>query len=191
MGKENGYMLIMLMVAILVMSIALLAVAPLWETEVQRENEEELIFRGHQVVEAVRLYQIKHPGTLPGSLEVLVEERCLRKPFRDPMTIQGEWNIILNIGTGEGVQEGAQEGAQEGGGQVPSPTQVLVARQSDLASIENPMIIGVVSRSTKKSFRIYNNQESYDKWLFFYGQDPNKLPEIVYYGQPAREEKQE
>lgn len=183
MAKENGYMLIMLMVAVLVMSIALLAVAPLWETEVQRENEEELIFRGHQVVEAVRLYQAKHPGTFPRDLEILVEERCLRKAFRDPMTIQGEWNIILLVGPAQGVPLSARQAS--------SPQQVLVARLSDLASIDNPMIIGVVSTSTKRSFRIYNNQESYDKWLFFYGQDPNKMPEIIYFGQPAQKEKQE
>lgn len=88
MRKAPGYMLIMLMVAILIMSIALLAVAPLWETELQRENEEELIFRGNQYVEAVRLYQAKHPGQFPKKFETLVEERFLRKIFRDPMTIQ-------------------------------------------------------------------------------------------------------
>ena len=182
MGKPRGYMLIMLMVAVLVMSIALLAVAPLWETEIQRENEEELIFRGNQYVEAVRLYQAKHPGTYPRNLEVLVEERCLRKAFRDPMMIQGEWNIILLAGA-------PPQGEQQSARQASSPQQVLVAKLSDLASIDNPMIVGVVSTSTKKSFRIYHSHESYDKWLFFLGQDPNKLPEIIYFGQPAREEK--
>jgi hypothetical protein len=44
----------------------------------------------------------------------------------------------------------------------------------------------VVSSSTKKSIRIYNDQESYDKWLFFYGQDPEKMPEIVYYGKTEK-----
>jgi type II secretory pathway pseudopilin PulG len=180
MGKPRGYMLIMLMVVVLVMSITLLAVAPLWETEIQRENEEELIFRGNQYVEAVRLYQVKHPGTFPPNLGVMVEERCLRKAFRDPMTIQGEWKIIL--------LPGGPQSVEQSGTQASSPQQVLVAKLSDLASIDNPKIIGVVSTSTKKSFRIYHSQESYDKWLFFLGQDPNKLPEIIYFGQPAREE---
>jgi hypothetical protein len=42
--------------------------------------------------------------------------------------------------------------------------------------------MGVVSSSNKKSIRIYNQQESYDRWLFFYGQDPKRMPEIEYYG---------
>ncbi len=181
MRKPKGYMLIMLMVAVLVMSIALLAVAPLWETEIQRENEEELIFRGNQYVRAVGLYQAKHPGTFPRNLEVLVEERFLRKAFRDPMTIRGEWSIILLAGGPQGLQQPAKQAS--------SPQQVLVAKLSDLPSIGSPMIIGVVSTSTKKSFRIYHGRESYDKWLFFLGQDPNKLPQIIYFGQSAREEK--
>ena len=56
-------------------------------------------------------------------------------------------------------------------------------RKRALPSIRNPQIIGVVSSSTKKSIRLYNDQDSYDKWLFFYGQDPEKPPEIIYYGQ--------
>ena len=51
----------------------------------------------------------------------------------------------------------------------------------------NAQIIGVVSASTQTSIKIYNDQESYDRWLFFYGQDPAKMPEIVYYGQPQKE----
>jgi type II secretory pathway pseudopilin PulG len=183
MRQAPGYMLIMLMVAVLIMGIALLAVAPLWETELQRENEEELIFRGNQYVEAVRLYQAKHPGQFPDKLEKLVEERCLRKLFRDPMVIQGDWNIILLPGGARGVETTP--------GQESSPQQVLVAKPQDLGSIDNPAIIGVVSSSTRKAFRIRNSQESYDKWLFFYGQDPNKLPEIIYFGKSADKDEQE
>jgi hypothetical protein len=62
----------------------------------------------------------------------------------------------------------------------------MVAPFKALSSIRNAQILGVVSASTKKSIRIYKKQESYDKWLFFYGQDQDKQPEIVYYGQPAK-----
>jgi len=61
-----------------------------------------------------------------------------------------------------------------------------VAPQSALASIRNAQILGVVSSSTKKSFRIFNDEESYDKWLFFYGQDTKQPPEIIYYGQSSK-----
>ena len=193
--KTKGTVLIILMVAVLIMGIGLLVAAEVWETQIQRENEEELIFRGKQVVEAVRLYQLKHPGMFPKSFEVMIEEKCLRRPFRDPMTAQGEWNIILNTGQATAITETPAEG--ETGEQTDQEQtgttiqQVLVARMSDLVSIENAMILGVVSSSTQKSIRIYGNQQSYDKWLFFYGQDPNKLPEIIYYGQPAQKDKEE
>ena len=64
---------------------------------------------------------------------------------------------------------------------------ILVAPQSVLSSINNAQIIGVVSSSSKKSIKIYINQDSYDKWLFFYGQDPEKMPEIIYYGETEKD----
>jgi len=194
MEKTKGTVLIILMVAVLIMGIGLMVAAEIWETQIQREKEEELIFRGKQYVEAVRLYQLKHPGMFPKSFDVLVEEKCLRRLFRDPMTTHGVWNIVLSTGQAPGIAEMPAEGETEEQSeqdQAAAVQQVLVARTGDLASIENAMILGVVSSSTQKSIRIYYNQQSYDKWLFFYGQDPNKLPEIILYGQPASEEKEE
>ncbi|MEW5902135.1 MAG: hypothetical protein AB1715_11790 [Acidobacteriota bacterium] len=191
--KSSGYMLIMLIFVLTLMSLALMVAAPVWETQVQREKEEELIFRGKQFVEAVRLYQLKKPGRFPDSLEVLLEEKCLRRPFRDPMTAEGEWNIILRqdgVGGALGIQQrvrpdGRMSQPASRGQQSFQVQKVLVAPLKALSSIRNAQILGVVSSSTKRSIRIYNDQESYEKWLFFYGQDPQKLPEIIYYGESA------
>jgi type II secretory pathway pseudopilin PulG len=202
MNKPRGYILIMLMLMVTVMAIGLMVAVPVWETQLRREKEEELIFRGNQYVEAVRIYQLKNPGRFPKSLDELVEEKCLRRPFKDPLTPEGEWNIILHQeGAGmtrgpqgpsptspgrssRGPRPGAQPGAQGGAGF--SAQKIMVAPLRALSSVQNPQILGVVSTSTKKSIKIYNDQESYDKWLFFYGQDPKNLPEIVFYGQPAK-----
>lgn len=173
MNKNKGYTLIILMVAIAVMSVGLLVVIPVLKTQLQREKEEELIFRGKQYVEAVRLFQIKFPGDFPKNLEELLEEKCLRKLFEDPMTENGEWNIILHY---ERISSKKKRSLQK----------VLIAPLRALSSIDNPRILGVVSSSTKESIKIYNDQESYDKWFFFYGQDPHKMPEIVYYGQKEK-----
>ena len=143
---------------------------PIWQTQIQREKEEELIFRGKQYVEAIRLFQMKHPGSFPKTLEQLVEERCLRQLYRDPMTEDGAWNLILLSGAIARERERA-------------PQKVLIASQKVLPAIKNPLIIGVVSSSTRKSIRIYYENDSYDKWLFYYGQDPTKMPEIILYGQ--------
>jgi len=175
MKKREGYTLIILLVVISIMSIGLLVAVPVWETQIQREREEELIFRGNQYVEAVRLFQMKFPGRFPETLDELFEEKCLRKLFKDPITREGDWDIILH-------QESfrAEETRQ-------TFQKVMIAPLSALQAIASPQILGVVSPSTAKSIRIYNDQETYDKWLFFYGQDPGKMPEIVYYGQAKKE----
>ncbi len=170
----RGYVLIMLMIVVFALSVGALIALPIWQTQVQRENEEELIFRGKQYVEAVRLYQMKYPGSFPQSFEELVEEKCIRRLYKDPMSKDGGWNVILQT---SGLEEVQEENA---------PQKVLVAPQSALSAIDLPAILGVVSASTRKSVRIYNKQTNYDKWLFYYGQDPEKLPQIVVYGQEEK-----
>jgi len=192
----GGYALLILLFAITIMSFGLTMALPVWETQMQREREAELVFRGKQYVEAIRIYQLKKPGAFPKKLEELVEEKCLRRLYRDPMTEDGQWNVVLQqegfggqsqAGPGMGgVQRGSQ-GPQSGmGAGATGGQKVLVAPVSALSSIQNPRLIGVVSRSTRKSILIYNDQESYDKWLFLFGQDPKNMPEIIYYGEPEK-----
>jgi type II secretory pathway pseudopilin PulG len=205
MRQTQGYTLIILMFVLFVMSLGLMVAVPVWQTQIQREKEEELIFRGKQYVEAIRLFQIKKPGAFPKDFEELIEEKCLRKPFKDPMTEHGEWNVVLlhqgpsatrtrsPRSRGRNIRQRGQRPEGEGAagtstaGTSTSIQKVLIAPYSALSSIDNPIIIGVVSTSMQKSFKIYNQQESYDKWLFYYGQDPSKMPEIVYYGQEEKD----
>lgn len=171
----RGYALIMLMIVVFALALGALVALPVWQTQVQRENERELIFRGKQFVEAVRLYQMKYPGSFPQSFEELVEERCIRRLYKDPMAKDGQWNVILQ--TGEIGAGGEAEYQEE-----TAPQKVLVAPQSALAAIDLPVILGVVSASTRKSILVYQKQTTYDKWLFYYGQDPDKPPQVVFYG---------
>jgi type II secretory pathway pseudopilin PulG len=198
--KTDGYTLIMLMFLLFIMSLGLMVAVPVWQTQIQREKEEELIFRGKQYVEAVRLFQIKKPGAFPKDFDELVEEKCLRRLFKDPMTKSGEWNVVLLYqgpsakrtrsargGRGVSRQRGQQSLTEGAAGTSTSIQKVLVAPYAVLSSIDNPLIVGVVSASTEKSIRLYNDQESYDQWLFFYSQDPSQMPEIVYYGQEDKD----
>jgi type II secretory pathway pseudopilin PulG len=188
--------MIMLVILLTIMSVGLMVAVPVWQTQIQRDKEEELIFRGKQYVEAVRIYQLKNPGRFPKTLEELAEKRCIRRLYRDPMTSDGEWNIILHQeGGGRMLQPRPTALARDRGAPgergpavrpQASPQRVLIAPLQALASIQNPQILGVVSSSTRKSIKIYNDQTSYDKWLFFYGQDPNKLPEITTFGQASK-----
>ena len=199
MKKKDGYTILLLMFAVFVMSIGLMIAVPVWQTQIQREKEEELIFRGKQYVEAIRLFQRKKPGTFPKDFEELIEEKCLRKLFKDPVSPDGKWNLILisqgpvSRGTRQprrasrGTRPEGRPTTREGAGAAFAAQRVLIAPQAALSAIDNPQIIGVVSASTQTSIKIYNGQVSYDKWLFFYGQDPTKMPEIVNYGQKEKD----
>lgn len=169
MVKSRGYTILLLMFLIAILGIGLLAAVPVWKTQIQREWEEELIFRGSQYVGAIRLYTQKNPGAFPDSLEILGEEKFIRRLYPDPMTESGEWNIILvHPETSAADQSGIQK--------------ILVAPFRVLKAMAQPRIIGVVSASTESSIQILDKQESYDKWLFFLGKNPEQPPEIVYFG---------
>ncbi|MCP2604564.1 hypothetical protein NLC29_00210 [Candidatus Aminicenantes bacterium AH-873-B07] len=176
--ENKGYALIALMILISVMCIFLMTAVPVWQTIIQREKEEELIFRGKQYVEAIRIYQSKHPGAFPRNLEELYKERCIRKLYRDPMTEHGKWYVILPSTKIKPFRRPKRAFQKK----TFSFNEVLLVPEEQLDSIDFPQIIGVASRSNKKSIKIYLNQNQYDKWLFFYGQDPKKMPKIIYYG---------
>ncbi len=171
---SSGYTLIILLFAISVLLIGLMIAVPVWQTQIQREREEELIFRGKQYVEAIRIFQLKKPGSFPKTMDELLEEKCIRHLYADPMTKNGEWNIILPYQRVSAKRKGSLQ-------------RILIVPSSMLAGIDNLQIIGVVSASTQRSVKIYYEQESYDKWLFFFGQDPEKMPDITYYGQEEKD----
>lgn len=76
-----------LMVGIAVMGIMAAVALPVISQSVQRDKEAELIFRGEQYARAVGLFQRKMgPGTLPPNLDVLVDQKFLRRKYKDPIT---------------------------------------------------------------------------------------------------------
>jgi hypothetical protein len=173
------------MMAVFVLGLGALIAVPVWQTELQREKEEELIFRGKQYAEAVRIFIQKNPGRFPASLKDLLDKKCIRRLYKDPFGPDGQWNVILaSTGAPTGPSMGGPGGASPAtatGGQ--AVQEVLVAPERVLPAIKDPRILGVVSSSKSKSIKIYNDQDSHDKWLFFFGQDAKKPPRIVYYGE--------
>jgi type II secretory pathway pseudopilin PulG len=178
MKRDSGYTIIMLLVVLTVLAVGLLVAVPVWQTQIRRESEEELIFRGKQYVEAIRLYQQKNPGQFPPSLEDLHKKRFLRRLYPDPMTGHGKWDIICQSDR-MGRRQTATPGGQAGAGGL----QLLIVPEASLRAIGTPRILGVVSSSTKTGLRLYNDEETYDKWFFFYGQDAKTKPEIIYFGE--------
>src|SRR5512137_2687703 len=90
----RGYLLLSVMIGVLILSVFLLMAVPLWETEIRREQEEELIFRARQYVRAIELYTRKHNNLSPQNFEILVLEKFLRRLYKDPMTDHGRWDAV-------------------------------------------------------------------------------------------------
>ena len=110
---RGGYTLVALLVAMTVASILIASVLPLASAQAQREREAELIFRGLQYAEGIRIFRRRF-GRYPNALKELLEvkPRSIRKLWKDPMTKNGEWGIITNAltpvttggGTGSGLK---------------------------------------------------------------------------------------
>jgi type II secretory pathway pseudopilin PulG len=102
----------MFVMVIAVMSIAMGVAVQTASFQMQREKEAELIFRGQQYIEAIRLYKTKY-GRYPMQLKEIYEAkpRVIRKKWKDPITDSDDWGIVF-LG-----QEGGAAGQQGRRGQ--------------------------------------------------------------------------
>src|SRR5262245_23165077 len=83
---ERGYAMAALLVGLSVMAVLMSMALPVWSQFARREREEELIWRGNQYARAVGLFQRKFANTFPPTIDILVEQRFLRKKYKDPIT---------------------------------------------------------------------------------------------------------
>jgi type II secretory pathway pseudopilin PulG len=84
--SERGYAMAALLVAMSIMAIALSTALPVFQTAARREREAELVFRGEQYARAIGLFQRKYANALPPDVQVLIDQRFLRKKYKDPIT---------------------------------------------------------------------------------------------------------
>jgi type II secretory pathway pseudopilin PulG len=170
--EQDGFSVVMLVAVIAIMLIGMAAAVPSWQYVMQDDREQELIFRGGQIADAIQAYQQKNGNALPASLEVLVKGRFLRKPYKDPMTADGQWRFIRQ---GEPTSPGGVRPPGVPGPLNASPSPGASPAPSGPGTIGGTGtalggFIGVASKSKKKSLRIFNNAKSYDAWLFIAGQ---------------------
>jgi type II secretory pathway pseudopilin PulG len=185
--NEHGYAMAVLLVSMSIMAIMMTVAMPVWKQMVQREKEEELIFRGTQYVHAIALFQRKTANAFPPNIDLLVRERYLRKKYKDPIT--NDDFVPLPVGAapgGAGAVSGPQSGpgtagrgqtgspAPGGGPQASSPQAVGGRQGSTPTPFGAPSagtiggISGVASKSKEKSIRIYNGRTHYNEWTFVY-----------------------
>jgi len=120
---QDGYAMAALLVAMSVMAVFMTVAMPVWNTQAQREKEAELVFRGEQYARAVMLYQRKFANALPPSLDILLNDRYLRKKYKDPIT--GRDFQLLSGASAQanaGVPGGQVAGSRTPGGPVTSGT---------------------------------------------------------------------
>jgi len=175
-----------LLVALSVMAIMMTVVMPVWKQTSQREKEEELVFRGKQYVHAIGMFQRKFANAYPPNIDVLVDQRFLRKKFKDPIT--NDDFAIIPVGQGApGSQQGqtgptgqrgglgsTQPGAptappNQGGGRGGFGSPVPGQATSGVGGQTAPGgISGVTSKSKAQSIRLYNGRGHYNEWAFVY-----------------------
>ncbi len=112
--SERGYTLVALLAMMTVLALFAMAVAPSVQQQAVREREQEAIYRGEQVANAIKAYYRHRASTLrvvgdqalPTSMDQLLEgipvvagskKRQILRPSaaRDPLTIEGEWRLVL------------------------------------------------------------------------------------------------
>jgi len=145
---------------------------PQWTTLATREKEQELVFRGNQYARAIGLFQRKFANTAPPSIDVLVEQRFLRKKYKDPIT-NDEFQPIYANQAQQGVSApvGAARPGQQGTANLGTPARpTLQMGFNSTGATGAGGIIGVTSKSTETSLRLYNGRDKYNEWAFVYVQ---------------------
>ena len=160
--NQQGFTYLIALLAVMLIGIMLGAAGTSWKNVMQREREEELLFRGMQIQDAIsRWHQPRgtvqqHVATPLNDLKELLRDprtpatvRYLRKLYRDPMTNQ-DWVLIREAARG---------------------------------------IVGVASSSTERVIKKDNfpdqlqdlaNKERYDQWQFVYktAQKPTQAVQV-------------
>jgi type II secretory pathway pseudopilin PulG len=193
--SQRGYAMAALLVSIGVMTLLMSVALPVWRHEAQREKEAELIFRGQQYARAVNLYTRKAgPGNFPPSIDILVQQRFLRKKYKDPMTKDGEFDIIT-AATAQGSQA-SQPGIGRGNtarGSMPvtnlnnsarpvvPASPVFIGQNTGASPFSGGQqgaasggIMGVRSKNKDTSIRQYNGGTHYNEWSFLFSNVSNR-----------------
>jgi type II secretory pathway pseudopilin PulG len=93
---EEGFALILLLVAIFIILLFLAVAAPKVAQDLRREKELEAVHRANEYVRAIQLYYRKfnsYPTTID-QLEKTNNIRFLRQRYPDPLTGKPDWRII-------------------------------------------------------------------------------------------------
>jgi type II secretory pathway pseudopilin PulG len=166
-----------LLIAMSIMAVMMTVAMPTWRQMAQREKEAELVFRGEQYGRALTLFQNKNgPGTSPPNFELLVEQRYLRKKYKDPVTNDDFVPILLSAGQPGGTTPGSTAPGTQPRSGLGTPAQQVPTNQGrgtgGTTGATTPGagatagIAGVTSKSKEQSIRLYKGRNHYNEWQF-------------------------
>ncbi len=97
-GSESGYALVMVMFILALLVLTMAEAAPTVLSNIQREREAEMVWRGKQYTRGIRMYYVKM-NRFPTSLDDLTKPktgiRFMRQAYKDPMNqVDGSWRLI-------------------------------------------------------------------------------------------------
>jgi len=178
LSPEAGYAMAALLVGIAIMTIMMTVAMPAWRQMVQREKEEELVFRGEQIAHSIGMFQKKFANAYPPSIDVLVEQKFLRKKYKDPVTNEDFVPLTQaqqqsNTPGGPAGGRGGQPTQGQRGGPAPGAGPLGLVSSGSPGGAPAGGIIGVTSKSTATSIRLYKGRSHYNEWAFVYTPPPS------------------
>jgi type II secretory pathway pseudopilin PulG len=167
-SSESGFSLVALAATVTIMLILMTVGVSSWQYVMRNEKEEEAIFRGVEITDAIRRFQRKGGNALPPTLDILVEKKFLRKhALKDPLTKDGKWKILHQGDLIAPILPGQLGPGKEGNRGLPSPSPSPSSSSSFGAQGQKVgPIVGVATGAKGKSLRIFNGQQDYKAWMF-------------------------
>lgn len=166
-----------LLVGLSIMAVVMTMAIPVWKTAIKREKESELMWRGTQYARAVALFRRKYANASPPSLDILLNERFLRKKYKDPFTKDGEFQLIYAADQQQRPGPSTQNPGSTGPS-TPNPTPNPLDQRTQGPAGARGGIIGVVSKSKDTSLRLFNGRSKYNEWAF----TPETVPGLAALG---------
>lgn len=158
-------MIIPAIIIVLIFVILMLKSNTVWDMEIKRELEKELVFRGKQYVYAIEKYNKKFTNIPLKDLKTLFKKRFIRKLFNDPISLTGKWNLVMKSSrTGRNNKK------------------LLIVPEELLSNYSNnAKIIGVCSTADDIGYLEYRSKKNYNEWAFYVGAKENKeMPELKF-----------
>lgn len=142
-ARERGLAMLTLLIALMLLSIALMGALDVWSLQRKRETEQQLLFVGNQYRVAILRYY-RAGRVLPASIDELLNDtrfpeplHHLRRAYSDPVTGQNDWVYLYQAGRIAGLKS---------------------------SSMDAP-----IKRSRfPRQFEDFEGQQTYAGWQFFY-----------------------